>query len=345
MKTSTSKSLNLATSYSPKSCPAVRGFTLIELLVVIAIIAILAAILLPVLASAKIRALRAQDMNNIKQLSGGILVFTSDHDSTFPPAGWDNGGGIQISWDTLIYPYVGGGNDPADEMDQGTYANDIEVATAAGIAPGLKVLVCPFDNNLPKASWMTGPGGSPLNIAIKDYAMVAAGSGGNASWGTLFQRKTSLGLPSTTTSGFQGVGIYWEDPGTTVPDWNAPGFPDTVVRHPSGSLMLVELAQSQNAAGNTWGCCCCAPYNGDNNAWGSLYQIDPTAPTDPATLETGSYNEGALLYRAQRNRFEYAFHDGHVEALTYQQTWALGSLGRMINYNVPNGMWNITTAY
>jgi prepilin-type N-terminal cleavage/methylation domain-containing protein len=48
------------------------GFTLIELLVVIAI---LAAIILPVLAKARLRALQAQDMNNMKQLGTGFYLL------------------------------------------------------------------------------------------------------------------------------------------------------------------------------------------------------------------------------------------------------------------------------
>jgi prepilin-type N-terminal cleavage/methylation domain-containing protein/prepilin-type processing-associated H-X9-DG protein len=61
-----------------------KGFTLIELLVVIAIIAILAAILFPVFAQAKLAAKKATSISNQKQISLGILMYSGDADDMYP---------------------------------------------------------------------------------------------------------------------------------------------------------------------------------------------------------------------------------------------------------------------
>jgi len=60
------------------------GFTLIELLVVIAIIAILAAILFPVFAQAKLAAKKTVDLSNVKQIGLTFFMYGNDYDDYLP---------------------------------------------------------------------------------------------------------------------------------------------------------------------------------------------------------------------------------------------------------------------
>lgn len=65
-----------------------RAFTLIELLVVIAIIAILAAILFPVFAQAKVAAKKTSDISNLKNNITATLIYSNDNDDFLPHTNW-----------------------------------------------------------------------------------------------------------------------------------------------------------------------------------------------------------------------------------------------------------------
>jgi prepilin-type N-terminal cleavage/methylation domain-containing protein/prepilin-type processing-associated H-X9-DG protein len=295
-------------SQQAKPATAFWAFTLIELLVVIAIIAILAALLLPALASAKAKAWRIQCNSQMRQLGVGFNLFVSDHDDRYPPAGYGVSDTRQLSWDSWIHRYIGG-TAPDSVL--------IDALTPTELAP--KILKCPADRiptleSDPQWGWVTYG-------LRRTYAMNSVGP----NWGTDYQVDTAgqrYPLPDLIVAGRHGVGIYWTDTGVNgLPDWEAKGYKTTVVLDPAGTILLVEEPNIQNVAGNIWPCIC----NGPQGA-GDLFQVDPSPDAK---------NFGNNQYGLHSKRFNYLFHDNHVQALKIEQTVGRGTLAN------PMGMWTV----
>jgi prepilin-type processing-associated H-X9-DG protein len=135
-------------------------------------------------------------------------------------------------------------------------------------------------------------------------------------------------LPPAT----HGVGVYYNCRGESagaLPDWDARGFKETAVRDPAGTILLVELPNGRNAAGNDWPSFCAGPgFNVPSGATVDCVQLNKAS-----SFNNISY--GTIAYGLHASRFNYLFHDGHVSTLRVTETVGTGTT------NSPKGMWTM----
>jgi prepilin-type N-terminal cleavage/methylation domain-containing protein/prepilin-type processing-associated H-X9-DG protein len=196
------------------------GFTLIELLVVIAIIAILAAMLLPALAKAKLKATQASCLSNQKQIAIAFNMYATDNNDRMVSYG--KAGGF---WDPTVFgvtaPWTtAASQSQALQMVQDTLksANNPLFPTA----PNPGVYHCPGDvriRNKVGSGWAYDSYSKTQNITGDVHA-----SAGNDYWGAYaaYEKFTTVHSPASTFAFIEDCDSRGYNNGSWVVKWNLP---------------------------------------------------------------------------------------------------------------------------
>lgn len=180
-----------------------QAFTLIELLVVIAIIAILAAVLMPVLAAAKARAQLIQCLNNDRQWGLALRMYTDDNNDFVPEEGNTgeaiNGTGpgtdnYHSAWYNTVPPTI---NSPALVSLYGAFGHFIDPP----LPNSHSLFSCPSEP-MPTFAMGYGNGASPTCTPTFNKAFFMYGMNCRlcVNWGTRYNAGVPTGILQTRFS-------------------------------------------------------------------------------------------------------------------------------------------------
>lgn len=289
------------------------GFTLIEMLVVIAIIAVLAALILPAIQSAREAARSSQCLSNLKQMGLAINMFR-DSTGAFPqyraeyPPITNKYGVVRPRWQWLMASQLGG------------WAQNPDLITAVGLADPTYTYV-PMDNNVfvcPSMNSSFISAGNP----IPDVQSIRNGSYGY-NWGYLGNNRTMVDGDNTTATLHYPVQTV-KEPGRTIAFADSRGG---AIPHGGHSMTLDPphmVRRNDNLAVNS-------PY-WQQAFFGSAYSsgvgpagVNPYGPDEGTPDIVVPFSPAEARHAGRVN---VVFLDGHTESLSLQ---ALG-------YSLLNGI-------